>query len=87
MFRTREAVADGGGDSGMRRSVGVLLPALVVVDAGMLAMTAERIVSGDTPRVTGVQPVSDTMDTTAIAPCRGLRGVTMREANARTTPG
>ena len=60
---------------------------VVVVDAGMLAMTAERISEGETPRFPVAQPVSDTTDTTAIAPTRGSDGVIMSSAEAESTPG
>src|SRR4051812_35983947 len=57
---TLAAAAEGGGESGIRRRAGVVRPLLVVVVViiveGMLAMTAERTVSGDTPRVPGEQP-------------------------------
>src|SRR5215213_1543456 len=66
---TREAAADGGGDAGMRRRVGVVRPPLVVVpEDGMFAMTVERTVAGDMPRVPVAQPVlSDKRDAAAIA--------------------
>jgi len=83
------AADDGGGESGMRRRAGVVRPELVdvVVDEGMLAMTVARTVSGDTPRLAGVQPVIVKRDTAAIAPTRGADGVIMWNANAHMEPG
>lgn len=80
MLSTRDAAADGGGEFGMRLRAGVVRPELVdvvVVDDGRLAMTVARTVSGDTPRLAGVQPVNERRDTAAIAPTRGSVGVIM----------
>jgi hypothetical protein len=71
----------------MRLPVRVVLPLLVVVDDGMLAMTVDRMTSGDTPRVPGAQPVSDRTDAAAIAPTRVIEGVIMPGAEADLTPG
>jgi len=43
----------------------------------MFAMTADRTVSGVMPRVACVQPVTETEDTTAIAPTRESERVYM----------
>src|SRR3954467_14109509 len=87
MRNTREAAADGGGDSGMRRRVDGSRPLLVVVvDDGMLARTTERTVSGETPRVPVAQPVRDSRDAAAIAPTRGSEGVIMPRAKAEMAP-
>jgi len=85
---TRAAAEDGGGESGMRRRAGLVRPERVdvVVDDGMLAMTVARTVSGDTPRLAGVQPVIAKRDAAAIAPTRGVDGVIMRKADAHTAP-
>ena len=65
----------------MRRPVRVgrpLVVVVVVVDAGMFAMTAEIIVAGDTPRVPDdAQPVRDGRATAAIAPTLRNGGVIM----------
>jgi hypothetical protein len=71
----------------MRRRDGVVRPELVVVvDEGRFAMTAERTVSGDTPRLAGAQPVTAKTDTAAIAPTRGSEGVIMLYAKADERP-
>ena len=69
---------------GARRSEGVVV--VVVVDDGMLAMTVARIVSGDTPRVAGEQPVIERRDTAATAPTRGSERVFMPHAKADARP-
>jgi len=82
---------EGGGDSGMRRLVpeGMVRPPLVVVvvDDGMLAMTADRMSVGDTPSVVAeVQPARESTETAAIAPARACEGVTMPGGKASSTP-
>ena len=88
MRSTRVAADDGGGESGIRRRAGVVRPevVVVVVDDGRLAMTVARTVSGDTPRLAGVQPVIAKKDAAAIAPTRGVDGGIMRQANAHMAP-
>jgi len=71
----------------MRLPVRLVLPLLVVVDEGMLAMTVDRMTSGDTPRVPGAQPVRASRDAAAIAPTRVNEGVIMPGAKADSTPG
>src|SRR3954465_7471201 len=61
---SREAVAEGGGDSGIRPRVGARPSRsgaeveVVVVLVGMLRMTVARTVSGDTPIGTDAQPAT-----------------------------
>src|SRR5262245_13593902 len=90
MRSTRVAAVDGGGDSGMRRRLpdGIVRPPLVVVvDDGMLAMTADRMSVGDTPSVVAdVQPARETTETAAIAPARACEGVIMPAREASSTP-
>jgi hypothetical protein len=59
---------------------------VVVVDAGILAMTAERMSALDTPRVACAQPVSNRRGAAAIAPTRGSEGVIMSGAKAGLAP-
>src|SRR5689334_8356133 len=90
--RTREAAVDGGGDSGMRLRLpdgdGIRPPLdVVVVDDGMLAMTADRMSVGDTPSVVAdVQPARESTETAAIAPARACEGVTMSRGKASSKP-
>ena len=85
MRSTRAAVADGGGELGIRLPDGERRLVVVVVDDGMLAMMS-IIVSGDTPRFAGVQPATDRTETAAIAPIRWSGGVTMPSAKASSRP-
>jgi len=82
---TRAAVADGGGEFGIRLPEGERRLVVVVVDDGMLAMMS-IMVSGDTPRFAGVQAATDSMETAAIAPIRGSGGVIMSTAKASSGP-
>jgi len=91
--KTRDAALEGGGDSGIRRRLpdddGMVRPPLdvVVVDDGMLAMTADRMSVGDTPSVVAeVQPARESTETAAIAPARACEGVTMSGGKASSTP-
>src|SRR6185436_3179552 len=60
---------------------------VVVVDDGMLAMTADRMSVGDTPSVVAeVQPARESTETAAIAPARACEGVTMSGGKASSTP-
>ena len=86
MRSTRAAVAEGGGEFGIRLPDGERrLVVVVVEDDGMLAMMS-IIVSGDTPRFAGVQPATDRTETAAIAPIRGSGGVIMPTAKASSGP-
>jgi hypothetical protein len=93
VLRTRDAVADGGGESGIRRREGdgagppgIEVEVVVVVDDGMLAMTVARMLPGDTPTVAGEQPVRMRKGAAAIAPTLGNEGVTMPIVKAGGTP-
>src|SRR5262245_66477364 len=90
MRSTRFAATEGGGDSGMRRRLPdgeVRPPLVVVVDDGMVAMTADRMSVGDTPSVVAdVQPARETTETAAIAPARACEGVIMPRARASSAP-
>ena len=61
------------------------LVVVVVVDDGMAAMMS-MMVSGDTPRFTGVQPATESTDTAAIAPIRACEGVIISSAKASSRP-
>ena len=88
MRRTREAAADGGGDSGMRLrgELGPRVVVVVVVEEGMLAMTVASTDSGDTPSVAGEQPVRERIVPAAIAPARERVGGIMSIGKAERTP-
>ena len=95
MRSTFDAVADGAGDSGIRLLVGVVRPpppppppppASGKDDRGMFAMTVERIVPGETPRVAGEQPVTERKERTAVAPTRGRERVYMPNVKAAMAP-
>ncbi len=72
MFNSRAAAAEGAGDAGIRERAGVPSPPPppVVVDLGMLAMTADRMVPGEMPIVAGAQAEAAREHRTAIAPTR-----------------
>src|SRR5579864_757416 len=92
------ASADGGGDSGRRRSGSPrsgrdvrppleVLVVVVVVAAGRLAMTVARIVSGVTPSVADAQPERrGSREATAIAPTWERGSVIMPRAIASSEP-
>jgi len=85
---TRDAAADGGGDSGMRRrgELGPRVVVVVVVEDGMFAMTVASTDSGDTPSVAGEQPVRERSVPAAIAPARERVGGIMTIGKAEPTP-